>query len=416
MTPKTLPHALLLATALAASACTVTTITVPLAPPGVAVRREVAQGYAAYEAALAPFGTWAPDFRYGVHWCPSQEAIGGPDASFQPYLSRGHWEASVAPIGRAPAGSPVWWSEDRDTWGEITTHHGWWVRTHRPGASPWCWVPGVEETPARVAWREGDGFVGWAPEDPDDVMALDEVEYEDWYDWTFTLIATLLDGRPDQNTLSGEAREQARRATAPGRAADGSIPHRKVGPSGSSVAAARGALTDYVAKHPDAIAAAAARQGATGPAVSSAKSSGTGAKHKDLKDATDAKDKEGLSVTVGVTPLPPAMVYYDAFLMEPPAPAAGLLPQGSRATGAAAVLTPQGSPDPASAAHASARTAHGHVSHDAASAIRMPSPAQHGAAVSSSGGSSSFHSSGSRSGGSSHSSGHSSSKSKGGRK
>jgi hypothetical protein len=276
----------------------------------------------------------------------------------------------------------------------------------------------VEETPARVAWREGDGFVGWAPEDPDDVMVLDEVEYEDWYDWTFTLIGTLLEDSLDQHTLSGEARDQARRATAPGRAADGSFPRRKVGPSGSSVATARGALTDYVAKHPDVIAAAAAQHHTTAVSASpsSGKGSSSGSKAKDAKDAKDTKEKEGLSVTVAVTPLPPAMVYYDAFVVAPPAPAPGLLPQAPRAT-AAVLPSAHGSSDTAyPGGHAVDRTAHGGVSHGAASTIRMPSPAQHAPAAASSSSSSSYrssyHSSGSGSGGSSsHSSSHTSSKS-----
>jgi hypothetical protein len=422
MTTKTFPHALAVATALATSACTVTTVSVPMAPPGVTVRPEIAQGFAAYQAALAPFGTWGPDYRYGVHWCPSQEAIGGPGASFHPYLSRGHWETSGTPIGQAPAGSPVWQSEDRDTWGEITTHHGWWVHSPSPQSSTWCWVPGTEETPARVAWREGDGFVGWAPEDPDDVIVLDEGEYESWYDWTFTLIATVLDDALDRNTLSGDAQEHARRATAPGRASDGSFPRRKVGPSGSSVAAARGALANYAVKHPEAIAAAAARYSAAEHPASATStktvsaSASTGTK---VKEAKDTKEKDGLSVTVGVLPpplgMPPAMVYYDAFLAEPPVVPPGLLPQGARMA-AAAPPSPHGSLDVASpVAHGPSQTAHSRVSHDSISAVRMPSHAQHGAAVSSTGGSSSYHSSGSRSSGSSHSSSsHSSSHAKSG--
>src|SRR5262249_48001722 len=291
-------------TALGASACTVTTASIPLAPPGVQVRPAVARGYAAFETRLAPWGTWAPDYEHGVHWCPSQEAVGGPGAEFQPYLSRGHWESADAPIGRAPAGSPVWRSEDRDTWGEITTHHGWWIRVPGRRESPWCWVPGMEETPAQVAWREGDGFVGWAPDAPDWVV-VDDVDYEDWYDWAFTLLGTLLDRNPDQNSLSGEARDQARRSTSQGHPREGSARRQKVGPSGNSVHAARAVLDSYVIKHPDAIAAAASRVSAgSGGGHSGSKSKSSSAK------AVEAKEKEGVSLTAGATmapPMPPAM-------------------------------------------------------------------------------------------------------------
>src|ERR1700722_9116228 len=172
----------LLVIALMACACRVSSLYVALAPPGVRVRPEVARGYLAYQAPLAAFGAWAPDHDYGVHWCPSAASTGGPETDFQPYVSRGRWDLSEEATRSAPAGSPVWRSEDSDTWGEITTHHGWWVPVAGRGPSTWCWVPGLEETPARVAWREGDDFVGWAPEPPF-WIAVDEADYDDGLDW-----------------------------------------------------------------------------------------------------------------------------------------------------------------------------------------------------------------------------------------
>ena len=61
---------LLLAVALAASACTVTTLRVPLAPPGVQVRPEVARGYEAFEGRLSTLRALGPGPRLRRPWCP----------------------------------------------------------------------------------------------------------------------------------------------------------------------------------------------------------------------------------------------------------------------------------------------------------------------------------------------------------
>jgi hypothetical protein len=333
---------LLLAAALASGACTASVQTIALAPPGVHVQPAVAQGFSAFETRLAAFGTWAPDRDYGVHWCPSASATEG---AFQPYLSRGHWALADAPIGRAPAGSPVWESDDSDTWGEITTHHGFWIHVPAAWGGPWCWVPGLEETPGRVVWREGDGFVGWAPEPPDWLsVASDDIDYEDGLDWVFTLLGTLLSNPPDQNTLSGDAARAARAATAPHASKDGSIARREVGPSGTSIKAARAALSDYIARHPDVIAAAAKT------ASTAQKASGSGSSKS--ASTSSARSKEEAWATVGLSPMPMpyAMVYYDALMAQPAAAPAGLLPRprsaeawqvpGSRAFGSgSAALT-----------------------------------------------------------------------------
>jgi len=340
---KLFPHASLAALALATSACSVAAgpgiPVVPYAPPGVRVQPEVAQGFAAYETTLAAWGFWSGDRQYGVHWCPRHSQTGGRDASFQPYLNRGHWDVSDAPIGHAPAGSPVWTSEDLDTWGEITSHRGWWVQAPEPGASSrWCWVPGLEETPARVAWREGDGFVGWAPEPPQWAAADDDGE-DDGLDWAYTLLGTLLEPDTDQNTLSGDARKMARSGTSPAKGAAGSRKKQQVGPSGTSVAAAREVLTGYVAKHPDAIAAGIEHTTVN----ASAPSGSSGSKTKSTK-ADKARDG---------APLPSAMAYCDAFQMEPAYGPVGVAPgmrsglAGSASTGSKA----------GSGAVASARTA-----------------------------------------------------------
>src|ERR1700678_1904107 len=117
----------LLLVALWTSACSVSFPVIPLAPRGVHVRPDVARASRTFEPVLAEWGDWAPDYTYGVHWCPSRDVTGGPGVPFQPYVDRGRWGLSEAPIGEAPAGSLEWQSEDSDTWGKITSHHGWWV-------------------------------------------------------------------------------------------------------------------------------------------------------------------------------------------------------------------------------------------------------------------------------------------------
>ena len=335
---KPLHHAFVLAIALAASACSVSVPRLALAPPGVRVRPEVAAGYAAYEAPLSAWGTWGPDREYGVHWCPSRAATGGPDVPFQPYLSRGHWDVAGAPGDGSEGGQPVWRSEDPDTWGEITTHHGWWIR---PAGHPtsWCWIPGTEETPGHVAWREGDGFVGWAPEPPDDVEAVDEADYDDSFDWVYTLLGTLTSDHTDQDTLTGSARDRAQAATTPVRKPNGSLQRQTVAPSGTRIAAAHQALGQYAALHPDAIAASAALHPALAAGPSSSGGGTKSSKSSSKPKESESSEKEG--VTAGVAPapaMPPpyAMTYYDALMAAPPTGVAGPVPQvhGPMAAGA----------------------------------------------------------------------------------
>jgi hypothetical protein len=347
---------LLVVAALCTPACTASVRTVPLAPAGVRVRPAIARGFAAFETRLATYGRWAPDLDYGVHWCPSADAVGG-SASFRPYVTRGHWEVSDAPIGKAPAGSPVWESDDSDTWGEITTHHGWWIHVSPTRGGPWCWVPGIDETPASVVWREGDGFVGWAPEPPDWSAVSDEVDYEDVVDWAFTLLGTLLQDRPDQNTLSGDAEKQARSATAPERAKDGSFAKRQVGPTGKSIQEARSVLNAYVLRHPDVIAAAMTKPGAKNEKHESTSS-------KESSKSSSSKKKDDASLTVGYAPMPYAMTYYDAFLMQPPMAARGVVPQVAAAGSGSSTAIPGTAP----AAIAAGGGIHAH----SAAALRSP--------------------------------------------
>jgi hypothetical protein len=97
-----------------------------------------------FEDALAAHGEWIVVAPHGRVWRPIHVAAG-----WQPYLY-GEW---------------VWtddgwfWLTD-EPWGWATYHYGRWGWDRALG---WFWVPGFVWAPAWVAWRVGDGFVGWAP-------------------------------------------------------------------------------------------------------------------------------------------------------------------------------------------------------------------------------------------------------------
>ncbi len=96
---------------------------------------------------LAAHGTWIEVSTYGRCWRPAAVAVG-----WRPYCY-GHW---------------VWtdcgwyWASD-EPWAWACYHYGRWVFDVDYG---WVWVPGVEWAPAWVCWREGGGYVGWAPLPP----------------------------------------------------------------------------------------------------------------------------------------------------------------------------------------------------------------------------------------------------------
>ncbi len=112
--------------------------------------------------ALAPYGNWVWDDAYGWVWYPTDVPV-----DWRPYTD-GEW---------------VWtddgwtWMSDWD-WGWACFHYGRWFDHPDYG---WCWVPGQVWSPAWVAWREGDGWIGWCPLPP-------EVGWEvgigfQWNDW-----------------------------------------------------------------------------------------------------------------------------------------------------------------------------------------------------------------------------------------
>jgi hypothetical protein len=107
---------------------------------------------------LSSDGQWFPDPNYGWCWTPYDVA-----EDWRPY-SEGHWEYS----------DYGWsWASD-ESFGWATYHYGRWFFSDSYG---WAWVPGTEWSPAWVAWRAGDDWMGWAPLPPtarwDDSSGLD---------------------------------------------------------------------------------------------------------------------------------------------------------------------------------------------------------------------------------------------------
>jgi hypothetical protein len=96
---------------------------------------------------LSPYGRWEVVGSYGRCWIP-----GGVDADWSPY-SNGYWQ-------RTDAG--WYWASD-EPWGWATYHYGRWDSSPQYG---WYWVPQTQWAPAWVSWREGGGYVGWAPLGP----------------------------------------------------------------------------------------------------------------------------------------------------------------------------------------------------------------------------------------------------------
>ena len=96
---------------------------------------------------LSPYGRWEVVGSYGRCWIP-----GGVDADWGPY-SNGYWQ-------RTDAG--WYWASD-EPWGWATYHYGRWDLSPQFG---WYWVPQTQWAPAWVSWRQGGGYVGWAPLGP----------------------------------------------------------------------------------------------------------------------------------------------------------------------------------------------------------------------------------------------------------
>jgi hypothetical protein len=93
---------------------------------------------------LTAYGRWVVVGAYGRCWIP-----GHVEAGWRPYAN-GYWQ-------RTDAG---WYWVSEEPWGWATYHYGRWDFHAQYG---WIWVPHTQWAPAWVVWREGGGYVGWAP-------------------------------------------------------------------------------------------------------------------------------------------------------------------------------------------------------------------------------------------------------------
>jgi hypothetical protein len=97
---------------------------------------------------LSPHGHWVQRRSYGWVWLPY-----GIRAGWRPYT-----------LGRWVMTDQGWtWVSD-EPFGWATYHYGRWINDSQYG---WGWVPGYQWAPAWVAWRTGNGYVGWAPLPPE---------------------------------------------------------------------------------------------------------------------------------------------------------------------------------------------------------------------------------------------------------
>jgi len=285
-------------------------------PRGNPVEADIAEGFQTYGAILERWGRWSDDPLYSVHWCPR----GVDTVTFVPYQSDGHW--GKAPGAPAPQASPYWMSDDSETWGDITMHHGWWIRLDQSSSSGlWCWVPGVEDTAARVVWREADGLVAWAPEPP---MYVDADEDVDSLSWAYELLGALFDRDLPSGLLHGDAAAVASAATWAAHHVKGSVTaSRHAAPTAAEVAAARRALTSYVAAHPvvSGTSASAGSGGEHGASTSPKTEPGALAASSD-PSATHASPSSTASTSSRTTvtaedPLPPSMALYEQMTHNP---------------------------------------------------------------------------------------------------
>lgn len=93
---------------------------------------------------LEPHGRWVIVAGQGRCWIPARVESG-----WRPYCN-GYWQ-------RTDAG---WYWMSDEPWGWATYHYGRWDWQAEFG---WFWIPQTEWAPAWVCWREGGGYVGWAP-------------------------------------------------------------------------------------------------------------------------------------------------------------------------------------------------------------------------------------------------------------
>jgi len=99
---------------------------------------------------LSGFGGWIEVPVYGEVWKPDPTVVG---ENWIPF-TRGRWVYTVC----------GWtWISSFEKWGWGPFHFGRFALTPTAG---WVWIPDIVWSPAQVAWREGERYVGWAPLPP----------------------------------------------------------------------------------------------------------------------------------------------------------------------------------------------------------------------------------------------------------
>ena len=93
---------------------------------------------------LSSYGRWEVVGSYGRCWIPNRV-----EADWRPY-SNGYWRRT----------DDGWYWETDEPWGWATYHYGRWDSSPQFG---WYWVPQTQWAPSWVYWRQGGGYVGWAP-------------------------------------------------------------------------------------------------------------------------------------------------------------------------------------------------------------------------------------------------------------
>jgi hypothetical protein len=97
-----------------------------------------------YSDELDNHGRWIHSDEFGDVWQPA-----GVAEDWRPYYD-GRW---------APYSGGMTWISD-EPWAYVAYHHGRW---HWGLGVGWFWIPGVNYSPAWVAWNNTPGYCGWAP-------------------------------------------------------------------------------------------------------------------------------------------------------------------------------------------------------------------------------------------------------------
>ena len=123
----------------------------PLGPPAPQARegaRTTPADVERFRDALECHGQWIDVDPYGTVWAPL-----GVRADWRPYVD-GRWVYTE--LGW------LWLGEE--PWAWAVYHYGRWLEDPDRG---WVWVPSSTWGSAWVAWRRGNGWIGWAPLPPD---------------------------------------------------------------------------------------------------------------------------------------------------------------------------------------------------------------------------------------------------------